>query len=148
MDYIDIFHPTEANDYSNEQELQDFKLLDRGYNKIYRKTTRIDGRTKKNKIDIYASGSQGSHIRDAETGHTYPYLVGSKHENLFFKTSMSTGECKSKNGSNTLFYLSPSHFASHMNVNVSDSVIKAWDEKKEICQKELESKKKPRTMYI
>ena len=114
-----------------DKELVSFKKIDRGYNKIYRSLPRAsDGKIVKTKIDVYTTGSIGSIIRNAETGAYYNYYVGSKNEDLFFKVSLSTGECNSKNDSNTLFYLSPQHYMSHMNTDLSMSVINSWEEKR------------------
>ena len=61
------------------------KLMDRGYNIIYRKNQRKDGAIYNKKIEIYTSSGIGNRIRDAQTGEYYPNLVGSLDENLFFK---------------------------------------------------------------
>lgn len=142
MEYIDNFHPTEANDYNeNHKELEEFKKLDRGYNKIYRKVMKDNGKIKKDKIELYSSGSQGSQIRDAETGERYPYIVGSKDEKYFFKVSMSTGECKSINGSTTFYFLSPSNYCFRLNTHLSKEVIEKWNESRELHEKESKNKK-------
>ncbi len=119
-----------------DKELLSFKKIDRGYNKIYRSEQRpSDGKMIKTKFDIYTTGSVGSMIRNAETGAYYNYYVGSKNESLFFKVSLATGECNSKNESHTLFYLSPQHYMSHMNVDLNISVINSWEEKRNSCVK-------------
>ena len=130
MEYDDRYHPAEQNDYDlkmNDRVLEELKKLDRGYNKIYRDVIRADKPKKRVAIDIYTS-SFGSKIRDAETGVYYPYMVGSSDEDLFFSVSVSTGECKSLNGSNVLFYLSPEHYAKHHKITLSDETAKVWDE--------------------
>ena len=120
-----------VTDKDKDKELVSFKKIDRGYNKIYRNLPRSsDGKNIKTKIDTYTSGSTGSMIRNAETGAYYNYYVGSKDEDIFFKVSLATGECNSKNGSNTLFYISPQHYMSHMNTELSVSVINSWEEKR------------------
>jgi hypothetical protein len=126
----------------NEKDMISFKRIDRGYNKIHRKIPRAsDGKIVNTKIDIYTSGTIGSRIRDADTGEYYNYNVGSKAEALFFKVSLSTGECTSKNGSNTLFYLTPHHYMSHLNVEVDDSVISSWEEKRNMFLRNKKSNK-------
>ena len=65
-------------------------LHDKGYNAVYRKSVRADGRIKQIKIGLYTSGGTGTQIRDAETGHFYNRFVGSKHEDGFFKVSLAT----------------------------------------------------------
>ena len=125
-----------------DKELVSFKKIDRGYNKIYRREKRSsDGKIVKTKFDIYTTGSVGSMIRNAETGAYYNYYVGSKNESLFFKVSLSTGECNSANESHTLFYLSPQHYMSHMNVDLSRSLINSWEEKRNRCVNTKSSKK-------
>ena len=92
---------------------------------------------KRTKIEFYTSGDTGCNIRDAETGDYYPNLVGSKDEDLFYKVALSTGECKSANGSNTLFYLSPQHYASHLHCSVYPEHIQIWNEKRKARLSEL-----------
>ena len=119
----------EANEI--EKEMLSLKKIDRGYNKVYRNIPRAsDGKIINTKIDVYTTGYIGSRIRDAETGEYYNYNVGSKYEDLFFKVALATGECNSKNGSSTLFYLSPHQYMSHLNVDLDDSVINSWEEKR------------------
>lgn len=128
MDLDDRFNPTEVNDY--DLDMQELKAFDKGYNKIYRTSNYRNnkGRLIKKKIEFYTSGGTGSYIRDAESGLHYPSIVGSSDEKDFFKLSLITGECKSRNGSNTLFYLSPSHCASHLHLTICDDIIQKWEE--------------------
>lgn len=131
MDYQDRFHPTEENDFLGDDEIHNLKSYDHGYNKIYRHVLRNDGRNKRTKIDIYTSGRIGSRIRDAETGEYFSAIVGSTDEDDFFKVSLSTGECKSKNQSKTLFFQSPSHYFSYMNMKFDKEIECKWAAKKE-----------------
>ena len=129
----DDFNPIAPNDYEltpQEEMLQESKNIDKGYNFVYRKVLDKRGIYKKRKIDIYTTSGVGNHIRNAETGEYYNSKVGSKDEDLFLKLSLSTGECNSKNGSNTLFYLSPQQCSNHLHVNFDDSFIYAWEEKR------------------
>jgi hypothetical protein len=126
MEYYDNrFSPTEANDYDNE--IKTAKSYDSGYNIIYRYITRVDGIKKRTKIEVYTSGNVGTRIRDAESGLYYSELVGSKEDNQFFKVQLSTGECKSKNGSRTLYYLSPMHYYSHLKIPHDHEIEKKWN---------------------
>ena len=133
MDYQDRFSPTEENEFGNEKDDNDVQrmlnMYDKGYNTICRQTLRADGRKKQTRIALYTSGGIGTRIRDAETGHFYNRMVGSKHEDGFFKVALSTGECKSKNGSNTMFFASPSHYFSHMKMPVDENIEQKWAEK-------------------
>ena len=115
----------------NEKEMLSLKKIDRGYNKVYRMVPRAsDGKIINTKIDVYSTGYIGSKIRDADTGEYYNYNVGSSDEDMFFKVALATGECNSKNGSSTLFYLSPHHYMSHLNVDLDDNIINTWEEKR------------------
>jgi len=135
------YNPADSNDYDNEARnnaaLDDPKIMDRGYNVIYRKVMRKDGKLKNKKIEIYTTSGVGNHIRDAETGEYYPNLVGSKDEDLFYKVGLSTGECKSANGSSTLFYLSPQHYATHLHSSVEPEHVQAWEAKRKARLAEL-----------
>lgn len=122
--------------------LSDVKSVDKGYNIIYRTMPNRNGKMKRTKIELYTSGGTHSHIRDAETGVYYTSLVGSSDEDLYFKIALSTGECKSRNGSNTLFYLSPRHYMSHLNNEVSDNSIAEWQMKHDSRINEKASLKK------
>jgi hypothetical protein len=147
MDYDDYFSPVNDNhlDASYKRNplnvLEETKGLDKGYCKISRSSNRIDVKNKQNKIEIYSSGDIGSNIRDAETGVYYADKVGSADEYLFFKVVISTGECNNKNGSSTLFYLSPNHYMSYMNCDVDSKTIAEWEERKNARLKEKEKNK-------
>jgi hypothetical protein len=126
-----------------EKAMLSLKKIDRGYNKIYRRVPRAsDGKIINTTIDVYTSGHIGSRIRDADTGEYYNYQVGSSDEDMFFKVALATGECTSKNGSSTLFYLSPHHYMAHLNIELDDSVINSWEEKRNYY---LKHGKKPKS---
>lgn len=128
-------------DQREQQNLiTDVKSLDRGYNVIYRTMLGKNGKPKRTKIAVYTSGSTYSHIRDAETGTYYSDRVGTRDEDLYFKVELSTGECKSKNGSKTLFYLSPRHYMAHLNSEVSEDTIQKWQQKHDARLKEKSRK--------
>lgn len=131
MDFDDnIFNPTGVNDF--EQEIQEFKSLDNGYNKIYKSMVVLgkDGKynKKKKKIEFYTSGDRGTRIRDAITGIPYNDRVGSFNENKFFKVSLATGQCKSKNGSHMLYYTTPQQHMTHFAVQLNPEFIKKWED--------------------
>lgn len=140
MEY-DMYNPTDMNDYDNIVGKMDLLTnSDDGYNKIYKWVSRsIDDKMVKKRIDFYTTGGVGSNIRDAETGQYYTDFVGSKKEDLYFKVSFVAGHCKSKNKSNTLFFISPSRYTSHMyNTELSDEIIAKWEQKRDKCLKMLE----------
>ena len=135
MSYNDNFNPADSMDYSvSSNELkkatESLKKSDRGYNTIWRMVPK-NGKIKRTKIEIYTSSGHNFHIRDAETGEYYPHIVGTSDEDLYFTVTLATGECKSDNGSNTLFYLSPEHYMKHLNCDLSSDVIARWEEKRE-----------------
>lgn len=135
----DNFNPSDPNDYENDvnRVINETRKLDRGYNVVNRLVRRADGKMKMKNINVYTSGDMGHRIRDAETGDYYHYIVGSKDEDLFFKVGLSTGECNSLNGSNTLFYLSPKHYMDHLYGSVSDDIIAKWEEKQQARLREI-----------
>lgn len=139
----DVLDPTADNHYDNidnnsvdflnetERKLEETKRLDKGYNTIYRKVRKLNGKVKLLKKELYSSFGLGSYIRDAETGSFYKNKVGSLDENLFFKVSFSTGEINSKNGSNSLFYMSPQHYMKHLKCELSQDIINNWERKRD-----------------
>jgi len=140
MSYNDTFHPTDNMEFSViSDELKrmtnSIKKSDNGYNVIWRMIEKNEV-LKKTKIQMYTSNSYGCHIRDAETGDYYPHIVGSADEDLYFTVILATGECKSTNGSSTLFYLSPQHFMKHMNKVLDPIVIEQWQVRRDARLKE------------
>lgn len=79
-------------------------------------------------IELYGSGQTGSRIRNAVTGHKYPYVVGSSDEYLFFKVSDSTGR-HGRNYPLILFYDSPEQYENHYFTNVEPHIKAIWQEK-------------------
>jgi len=147
----DYYNPVDQNDYDDLDEVRMFekaKRLDKGYNVIYRKALRKDGRQYNKKIEIYTSNGSGNHIRDAETGEYLDYIVGSKDEDLFFKVMLATGECTSANGSYTLFYASPEHYANHLQCDVDPKSAVTWGEKRDARLLELKHGKKQRFQSV
>jgi hypothetical protein len=143
----DFYNPVDPNELDNDDNeykmFEKAKRMDRGYNVIYRKALKKDGThyyTKK--IEIYTSSGTGARIRDAETGEYFTSLVGSKDEDLYFKVALATGECTSANGSTTLFYNSPEHYANHLLCDVDPQMALKWEEKRNARLSELKREKK------
>lgn len=135
-----MYDPTENDlDLTHLNQLESLKNIDKGHNRIYRYITKSDGSLKRSKIDLYTSGGCNTHIRDAESGKYYSDLVGSANEDLYFKTTLSTGECN-KHGYNTLFYLSPEHCAAHLKTDISQYDVAGWLEKKQSRLSKLKCK--------
>ena len=148
----DYCNPLEPNDYDYdndvEQAFENTKRMDVGYNVIYRKAVRKDGRRYNKKIEIYTSSGTGNRIRDAETGEYLNYIVGSRDEDLFYKVMLATGECKSKNGSYTLFFSSPEHYANHLLCQVDPKAASAWQEKRDARLSEMKCSNSQKFNFI
>jgi hypothetical protein len=141
----DYYNPADPNDYDDDVEkiFEKSKKLDKGYNVVYRKVlNNKNGKWQNKKISVYTSSGIGTRIRDAESGEYFPNYVGSKDEDLFFKVSLSTCECKIVNGYNTLFYLSPQHYMNHLHCEISPDIISKWEEKRNATLVELKYSKR------
>jgi len=139
----DYFNPASSNDYDDDDlsqtpvMLKILKKQDRGLNTLTRYIRMESGFLKQKRIKVYTSSGVGSKIRDAETGEFYTFKVGSKDEDLFFKVIISTGECKSANGYNTLFYFSPHHYENHLDADVDPETFAKWENKHNARLKEI-----------
>jgi hypothetical protein len=141
----DYYNPIEPNDYDDVDKLfVKSKKMDKGYNVVNRMVKGKNGLLKQKKIDIYTCGDVGKRIRDAETGQylNSSHHVGSKDEDLYFKVTLSTGECRNENGSNTLFYTSPQHYMNHLNTELSPDIITFWEEKRNMRLLEIKYSKR------
>ena len=144
MEYNEFSGQIEASyDEQPEQRkmMKETLSIDRGHNVIYRNFPNKKGQLVRTPLTVYTSGDVNSNIRDAESGAYYSHLVGSADEDLYFKVILATGECKSKNGSSTLFYSSPRHYMSHLNNEVSEETLQMWEEKRAARYKAREMKK-------
>jgi len=135
MSYNDNFNPADNMDYSvssNEfkKATESLKKSDKGYNVLWRMIPK-NGKLKRTKVEVYTSNGHGCHIRNAETGEYYSHIVGTADEDLYFTVILATGECKSANGSRTLFYLSPQHYMTHLNTELDTEIIARWEDKRE-----------------
>lgn len=147
--YEGDFYDQEDLLFNNKNELnkilEESKKVDKGHNSINIQVQKKDGRSKNKKIDVYTSGDSGTRIRDAETGKYYSNLVGSKDEDLFYKVTWATGECKSSNSSSTMFFMSPQHFMNHTLNQVSEEAIYNWESKRKSRLNEIEQSRKGTT---
>ena len=142
----DYFNPADQNDYDEidvEKMFEREKKKDRGYNVVYRRAHRKDGTPYRKRIEIYSSSGCGNCIRDAETGEYFTNKVGSMDEDLFFKVILATGECHSANGSSTLFFVSPQHYASHMSCDVDPVIAYNWEKKRDARLAEVNKNRRP-----
>ena len=142
----DYYNFEDQNDYDSEHDVEKMlekeKAKDKGYNVIYRKALRRDGRTYNKKIKVYTSGGTGTRIRDVETGQYSSNMVGSRDEDLFFKVILATSECQSSNGFSTLFFISPQHYANYLQCEVDPEVVRNWEKKRDVRLLELSKLKK------
>ena len=104
----------EQNQYQHHA-LGQFKKLNKSCHIIRRKDK---------DVVVFPTSSQGSNIKNAETGEFFRSMVGTLDEDLFFKVMIATGECQS--GPVTLFYNSPTHYEKHHGVVVKDDSKFRW----------------------
>ena len=139
-DYLNQVDQNDFDEHYADKMFDKLKRQDKGYTVIYRKALKKDGRLYNKKIEIYTSSGTGNRIRDAETGEYFSNLVGSKDEDLFFKVILATGESQSINGSSTVFYSSPQHYASHTLCDVDPILSHNWELKRDARLFELKNK--------
>jgi hypothetical protein len=144
--YQEDYFNSDENDFESENNVETMlekeKMKDKGYNVIYRKSKRPNGRTYSKKIKIYTSSGTGNFIRDVETGKYFPNIVGSKDEDLFFKVILATGERQSANGFSTLFFISPQHYADYLQCEVDPIIAYNWEKKRDARLAELKTSKR------
>ena len=88
------------------------------------------------KVKVYYSDIVGNSILDAVTGAKYPWKVGSKHENKFFKVRSTTSYANSRakmsedwmsaSSTNQAFYTSPEQYMSHHYVKLPLEQVQEW----------------------
>jgi hypothetical protein len=110
----------------HKKMLDEYKKMD----KDYRKIMRIHN-GKKVEIDLYLTSCvPGTAIRDALTGARYhDLLVGSRHEDNFFKMKMVNGELGKDIGH--LYFETPKDCEKYSKTKLSDKTIKKWQDKYE-----------------
>jgi hypothetical protein len=127
------------------REIENAKRLDPGYNKIHRlrefrvMETLVDkytGETNKYEkivkkrvpIELYTTTlTPGYMIRSALGGSYHSnYKVGTSDEYIFYKVALSTGECRSSNGSNTLFFDTPEQYENVFEVSLPQNKKNEW----------------------
>ena len=100
---------------SQTNVLGHFKKLNKSFHVLRRKDK---------DLGVYATSSQGSNIKNAETGEFSKSVVGTLDENLFYKVIIAMGENAA--GPLTLFYNSPSHYEKHQGTKVSEDSKFRW----------------------
>ena len=94
----------------------------------------VDGSnfSKKSRERYYPSDVVGNPVVNAVTGAKYPWRVGKKEEDRFFKvidTANNVGFGNLDYGcrvSHKLYYETPYQYMTHRNIELSDDFIKAW----------------------
>lgn len=119
----------EQNQYQ-QQALGQFKKLNKSCQVLRRKDK---------DIMVFPSSSQGSNIKNAETGEFTRSIVGTMDEDLFYKVTIATGEFES--GPLTLFYNSPTHYERHHGEVVSDDAKFRWRLKQQQREDYLQQRK-------
>ena len=143
--YYNHYDANNENDYdSNDdgpkmsrKELINLKKCDNGYHHFNKKISIENGRKKNIKIEYYGSGDTGSQIRDAITGHRCKYLIGSKHEDLFFSVIISNGNTRLPYHPDVLFYDTPEQYEKHQHIEVPFETKKCWYQKNAIMIYEM-----------
>jgi predicted 2-oxoglutarate/Fe(II)-dependent dioxygenase YbiX len=110
---------------------------DKGYHRISRRS-KTGG---KFNLEYYeTSTTVDARIRNAVTGCRYKddhpklkYLVGSRQEDLFFKTAISNRD-NVKNSPVFLFYDNPEQFEKHQRVTLSRPIKEKWTKKNLECR--------------
>ncbi len=116
--YTDV--TTNANDLLEDYKKPSVKRADKNYEKY-----QIHFGKKRVSIENHGSGQIGSRVRNAVTGHLYPFLVGSRDEYSLFKVIDSTAR-GGKNYPLMLYYDSPEQYEKHHYVNLSLDVKQRW----------------------
>ena len=133
-----------SNIKKQRQMMDDYKKIDKGYNKIYRmhnikrtildsdRRTPIDVFEKKRiSIEFYTTNfTPGTKIREATCGNRENDLfVGKTDEDLFFKVILATGELGQTPYSTLMFFYSPEEYERHFHCSVSEDIKNKWKDK-------------------
>lgn len=116
----DLFHPSN----NNQDEPQQNNAGNKNNNGFFQITVKTEQK-KRIIIDLFSSGHQGAYIKHAISGKMYKYLVGSRFENLFFKTSIYNGKELV-----SIFFKSPEEYETHMHTKLSALTKEKWVEKR------------------
>ena len=143
MYYEDLMLTVNDND-NNSVDLKKNKLMenmrprDKNYVKINKN---VNTKWRDNKyyehvtLELYGSNGVGTRIRNAVSGSKTPYLVGSRHEDLFFKVTESSG-VNGRKEPLQLYYDSPEQYENHFFVLLDSSVKSNWHKRNLIAKRE------------
>jgi hypothetical protein len=97
---------------------------------------------KKTVISFYTTSLKpGMKIRNAVSGSFEPFFVGTKHEDLFFKVSLNTGELGQAPYSNHLYFNSPEEYETLFYTKLSDDIKHKWKATYSVALDNLRNKK-------
>jgi hypothetical protein len=109
---------------TNEKKVKDYMAemsKDKLRYKITRNISKFESIKKNVQIIIFASGQQGTTIRNAVTGIRYEgHQVGSRNEYNYYKVLLCTGEVGGRDPV-TLFYESADQYERHMNGSINQN---------------------------
>jgi hypothetical protein len=126
MDSIMHYEPTELDFYEDD---------------IVNRNQKSEKRSKRPRY--FPSNKPQSFIKNAVTGVSYPYVVGSKEQSYLYKIVDSTGTCDAEgyviktrsdlpnHTTNHLFYDSPEQCMSHLRLSLNPEDVKRWHEKRQ-----------------
>jgi len=119
----DMFHPLNPeSQIVNNSIIKKFMVstTKKGFYSLKRKVN-----NNKVSVDVYASGGLGTNIRNAISGeYYYGYKVGTVKEDLFYKTSVCTGE--TGNEGVVLFFENPEQYERHFYIQVDACDKERW----------------------
>jgi hypothetical protein len=118
----DMFHPLNPESQIDNTIVKKFMVstTKKGFYSLKRRINNINV-----KVDVYTSGGLGTNIRNAISGeYYYGYKVGTVKEDLFYKTSVSTGE--TGNEGVVLFFENPEQYERHFYTQVDAADKERW----------------------
>jgi hypothetical protein len=118
----DMFHPLNPESQIDNTIVKKFMVstTKKGFYSLKRRINNINV-----KVDVYTSGGLGTNIRNAISGeYYYGYKVGTVKEDLFYKTSVSTGE--TGNEAVVLFFENPEQYERHFYTQVDAADKERW----------------------
>jgi hypothetical protein len=118
----DMFHPLNPEARIDNNIVKKFMVstTKKGFYSLKRKLN-----NNKVSVDVYASGGLGTNIRNAISGEYYHgYKIGTKKEDLFYKTSVSTSE--TGNEAVVLFFENPEQYERHFYTQLDTGDKERW----------------------
>lgn len=125
----DEYFPDDFQDNSMNKKVNNILgSTDKGFYELKRVTKHKQNKQIK-KIGCFATGLQGSSIRNAITGvYNYKHKVGSLDQDLYFSVVIATGETMSKEPI-ILYYESPEQYEKHFFTELDKETKERWSRK-------------------